>query len=236
MKRKLIALGLVGIFATATHGLWAADHTDGPAAVADPSADIGDLYAWMNNDASKLNLITTVNPMAGASTKFSTATIYRFHVNSAAGYGMTQTETNVTCKFYDDTNIECWAGDEYAVGDPSAEAGLDSDGGKMKVFAGQRNDPFFFEFAGFGKAVDTVKAAAAGGIMFDADGCPAVDGPTSTALQNLLAGKEADGTGGPAVDAFAGTNVLALVVQIDKDVVNSGGDVLSVWASTHKAQ
>ncbi len=235
MKRKLIALGLVGIFATATHGLWAADHTDGPAAVADPSADIGDLYAWMNNDASKLNLITTVNPMAGASTKFSTATIYRFHVNSAAGYGMTQTETNVTCKFYDDTNIECWAGDEYAVGDPSAEAGLDSDGGKMKVFAGQRNDPFFFEFAGFGKAVDTVKGAASS-LTFDADGCPALDQDTSDLLIGQLQGKDDATTGGPAVDAFAGTNVLALVVQIDKDVVNSGGDVLSVWASTHKAQ
>ena len=35
----------------------AADHIDGPSAQIDPAADISDLFAWMNTDASRLNLV-----------------------------------------------------------------------------------------------------------------------------------------------------------------------------------
>lgn len=225
-----IVFALAGL-AMATPAL-AADHIDSPAATAEPAADISDLYAWMTPDASKVNLVLNVSPFAGADSSFSDAAVYAFHVNSSAGYGMDQTETLILCKFADAAIIECWAGDEYVTGDPSSLEGITSEGGGLKVFAGLRNDPFFMEFTGFTNAVATATGAAPG-LVFDEAGCPAVDEATSAALVGLLT----SGTdGAPASDTFAGSNVLSLVVQVDKSVLTGGGPLLGVWASTHAAQ
>lgn len=230
MRRQL------GVAALACAGLlfcssaWAADHTDSPAASAEPTADILDFYSWMTSDANSLNLVATVQPFATAEAAFSDAVGYVFHVNSSAGYGMDATETNVVCAFYSATGVECWVGDEYVAGDASDPAGIASASGKVKVFAGLRDDPFFFELQGFRDAVSTVIGAAAG-LTFDDHGCPALDQATSDALVGLLQGGD-DG----ATDTLAGANVLALVVQVDKSLVNSGGPVLGTWVSTHTIQ
>jgi hypothetical protein len=167
--------------------------------------------------------------MAGS--EFGTAVTYVFHVNSSAGYGMPQQETQVICQFYDTSKIECWAGDEYVEGDPSGTSGISSSSGKLKVFAGLRNDPFYMEFVGFTETVKAVVAAAPS-LTFDADGCPALDSATSAALVGQL---QHGMNGAAASDTFGGSNVLALVVQIDKTVVNGNGSVLAVWGSTHMA-
>ena len=49
----------------------AADHQDGPAATADPAADITDIFAWMSSDASKVNLVMDVFPFATGTPLFS---------------------------------------------------------------------------------------------------------------------------------------------------------------------
>lgn len=219
---------MVGLASSA----FAADHLDSPAASAEPAADITDVYAWMTSDAERVNLVLNVAPDAGDSMSFPTSTVYAFHVNSSEGYGMAQTETLVRCKFYDENAIECWAGDEYVVGDPSNPAGITSESGALRVFAGLRNDPFYFELVGFNETVAAVRAAA-GSLTFDEDGCPALDEPTSTALVTQL---QRGMAGAPASNTFEGQNVLSLVVQLDKDVVTPGGDVLGVWASTHAAE
>jgi hypothetical protein len=219
---------MVGLASSA----FAADHLDSPAASAEPTADITDVYAWMTSDAERVNLVLNVAPDAGGSMSFPTSTVYAFHVNSSEGYGMAQTETLVRCKFYDENAIECWAGDEYVVGDPSNPAGITSEGGEMRVFAGLRNDPFYFELVGFNETVAAVRAAA-GSLTFDEDGCPALDAATSTALVTQL---QRGMAGAPASNTFEGQNVLSIVVQLDKDVVTTGGDVLGVWASTHAAE
>jgi hypothetical protein len=219
---------MVGLASSA----FAADHLDSPAASAEPTADITDVYAWMTSDAERVNLVLNVAPDAGDSMSFPTSTVYAFHVNSSEGYGMAQTETLVRCKFYDENAIECWAGDEYVVGDPSNPAGITSTSGALRVFAGLRNDPFYFELVGFNETVAAVRAAASS-LTFDDDGCPTLDDATSTALVTQL---QRGMDGAPASDTFAGQNVLSLVVQLDKDVVTTGGDVLGVWASTHAAE
>lgn len=219
---------MVGLASSA----FAADHLDSPAASAEPTADITDVYAWMTSDAERVNLVLNVAPDAGDSMSFPTSTVYAFHVNSSEGYGMAQTETLVRCKFYDENAIECWAGDEYVVGDPSNPAGITSTSGALRVFAGLRNDPFYFELVGFNETVAAVRAAASS-LTFDDDGCPTLDDATSTALVTQL---QRGMDGAPASDPFAGQNVLSLVVQLDKDVVTTGGDVLGVWASTHAAE
>lgn len=230
MKKSTPLIGLaLGALLVPAAG-FAADHIDSPAAVAEPAADITDLFAWMSADAAKVNLVLDVTPFAGADSKFSDAVQYVFHVNSSTGYGEAQTETLILCQFNAAGAIACWAGaDEYLAGDASAEAGLSSDSGALKVFAGLRNDPFFMEFTGFTQAVETVIAAASG-LEFDDQGCPAVDEATSGVLVGQL---QSGADGAPASDTFAGANVLAIVVQVDKAVVTAGGPILSVWASTN---
>lgn len=231
MKRwTQLSLGLATV-AGLVGAARAADHLDSPKATAEPAADITDVYAWMNGDATKLNLVLNVSPMAAAGTQFSDAVVYQIHVNSMSAYGQAQTETKILCKFYDAAKLECWVGDEYVEGDASATTGLASASGKLKVFAGLRNDPFFFELDGFKETVKAVVAAAPS-LTFDTNGCPNVGATTSAALVNQLKSGKA---GAPAKDFFAGTNVLSLVLQIDKTLVNKGGPVLGVWASTHSA-
>lgn len=237
---RLGALGALagGVAIAAPHMALGADHVDSPAAVAEPTADINDMFAWMTSDGNDLNLVATVVPFASGDSAFSDATTYAFHVNSSAGYGMAQTNTDVRCQFYSDTNIECWVIDAdgtvaaYVEGDPSDSAGLTNAAGNLRVFAGVRNDPFFFNLGGFNAVVGTVREVA-GSLTFDAEGCPQLDEPTATALVTQL---QQDPDGSEATDDFAGANVLALVVQVDKTLVNPGGDILGVWASTHSAE
>ncbi len=263
--RKLAWAAVLG--GAAAIPAFAADHVDSPTAAGEPTADIADLYAWMNDDASKLNLVMTLNPFAGTESFFSPATQYVFHVNSGTEFRGTATETQVICQFYTEDRIECWAGTEYVEGDPSNPNGLTNENGSIRVFAGLRDDPFFFEFAGFDLAVARA-AAAAEDAETDQDGCPTLSESDREAILSQLrrppTGSGGTGTGGTGgsgtggamgglgglgglggsvttqlqegTDTFAGSNVLALVIQIDTNVVNPGGDILGVWASTHAAQ
>jgi hypothetical protein len=210
---------------------FAADHIDAPAATAEPSADITDVYAWMNDDADKLNLIMNVFHQAGAEAMFSDAVSYALHVGSAAAYGEEQETMDIVCQFYAESKIECWAGAEYVEGDPSDPEGISSDSGKLRVFAGRRDDPFFFELMGFKETVKAVVEAAPS--LTFTDGCPELDQTTADALvAQLQHGAE----GADASNTFAGSSVLSLVFQLDKSLVTGGGPVVGVWGSTHAAE
>jgi hypothetical protein len=234
MKHPLRMLSfLFGALALPHDGL-AADHGDSPSALAEPTADVTDLYAWMSSDLSKLNLVLAVDPGAGPDATFSDAVLYVFSVSSSSAYGQPQQSARIICRFPDSVNIECWGGGEYVVGDPRDEAGIVSSGGKLKVFAGLRDDPFFLNYAGFGATVGAaVAAVVAGDVVIPATGCPALSTETGDTLRRLLTSGQGGNT--PAVNDFAGQNVLALVVQIDTALVNSGGPILGVSANTHVA-
>jgi hypothetical protein len=222
------SLAVAAAIVCAAASAFAADHIDSPGPLAEPTADITDLYAWMNADTTKINLVMNVNPFAGADAAFSDSVVYAIHVNSADAFGAPpEAQTVVLCRFADASTIECWAGDEYVTGDPSDAAGIASESGKMRVFAGLRNDPFFMEFTGFTAAVAAVVGVAPD-LEFDESRCPTVNQETSDFVIGLLRGGEA----GP-MDTFAGSNVLSIVVQLDKDVVAGGGSILSIWGSTH---
>ena len=66
MKRAAI---LSAVLLTAAVS-YAADHIDSPATVAEPTADITDLYAWMTPDAQKLNIIMNSSQPIAAVTRF----------------------------------------------------------------------------------------------------------------------------------------------------------------------
>lgn len=231
MKRHLPALGLVLALGVPL-AAFAADHLDSPTAAAagEPSADLTDLYAWMTADATRLNLIAAVNTDAGPNAVFSDAVVYQFSVSSSPSYGAPQESTVITCKFADEVNIECWAGNDYAIGDPSDPEGIVSDNGGLRVFAGLRDDPFFLEYTGFLTAVGAaVDAVGAGEVDFDDAGCPLLTPEQAGALVGALGGN------GNPTNTFAGQNVLALVIQVDKELVNQGGPVLGVSAATYSS-
>ena len=238
-----IAAGLFLLLTAGSAG--AADHADGPAVTADPTTDITDVFAWMSADASRVYLIMNVFPDAGPGAvavpptqvaRFSNTARYVFHTASTAAFGTAATATeDVVCTFDDGTpqKVSCWAGSEFVSGDASGSAGIQSGSGKLSVFAGLRADPFFFNLDGFKAVVAAVTAAAPTlAPSFDAAGCPTVPGATSTALVTQL--KTAPGGGAP-VDHFAGFNVLALVLSVDKTILTKGGPVVSVHGSTNRA-
>ena len=216
----MVGAGLVG-------SVYAADHGDSPRASADPAADIADLYAWMDaTDSEKLNLIMTLTSNGA----FSNAVDYVFHVNSDDDGPLgpdPQVETTITCTFDVEGMVTCEGGGSSVSGDASDEQGISSDDGLLRVFAGLRDDPFFFNLSGFNDTVAAVIAAATGEppLGFDDDGCPLLDDGTAAQLRTVL-------TTAPNGDDFGGLNVLALVVQVDRSLVNGNGDILGVWAST----
>jgi hypothetical protein len=83
--------------------------------------------------------------------------------------------------------------------------------GPVTVFAGLRDDPFFFDLAGFQAFVANPQAP--------------------------VAGLRAAG-GGTPVDAFAGTNILAIVVELPVTAVtggtNANSGVIKTWVTSHR--
>lgn len=206
----------------------AADHIDAPAVVADPAADLTDLYAW-SDGGSMLNLALDV-PSSGPGSSFSDAVQYVFHIETMSAFGESGTRTDLICTFDAAQMVSCWVGEAaYLKGDASGSEGLRSEDGMVRVFTGRRNDPFFFNLSGFQATIATVVGAASG-LDFDPAGCPALDQATSTALVTQLA-SEPDGS--PAADDFAGGEVLSLVVQVDTSLLGTG-PIAAVWASTRR--
>lgn len=213
----------------------AADHLDGAAVKTEKATDINDVYAWMSPDKAKVYLAMTVFPQANATSKFSNAAKYVFHLNSSSAFGMPATEVLVICSFDATDAISCWVtkGNEtldYVTGVASAAEGISSMSGKTKVFAGLRDDPFFFNLEGFKQVANNVTFASPG-LMKDAAGCPMLDMGTSQLLVGQLS--TAPG-GGAAQNFFAALNTLALVVTVDTALVTPGGPTLGVWASTNR--
>lgn len=257
MKRLLAMAGMVAVCAATAR---AADHADGPSAtqsLMDLTGDITDVYAF--NDATNVNLIMDVGTNATATTKFSNAIQYVFHVNGITGLTDTAPfSSTVVCTFDTTGKVSCWLQQsgktiDYVTGDGSPTTGVTSADGKMKVFAGVRNDPFFFNIQGFRAVTDFVaQNFTALAPTLTAGGCPQLDGagsPVSSAMVRGLLKSQTDGTT-PGVDDFAknGTaaaplgiatitgNILALVVQVPKTALTNNGakPILGVWASTHK--
>jgi hypothetical protein len=198
-----------------------------------PMAEIADLYAW--SSSASLNLVIDVSPLDDGTHSFDPAVVYVFHLTSKPGLGVAipgGTETEVICRFASNTSVECWAlgatgTTDYVTGDPSSAAGVASPRGKLRVFAGRRSDPAFFNQSGLAMAVTAIKAVPTTPPA-DAAGCPnplAFDAGRTLGVRNAL---------NNGSDAFAATNVMAIVVQIDKSLVNDGNTIVAVWASTHE--
>lgn len=255
MRRLLVLAGALAMSVPAL----AADHADGPSAtqnLTDLSGDITDLYSF--TDGGNVVLIMDVSANATSSSKFSNVVQYVFHVNGITGLSDTAPfSSNVICTFDSSQKISCWLTQgsttvDYVTGDASPTAGITSKAGSLKVFAGLRDDPFFFNIQGFRKVTGFVAQNASSlAPILTKGGCPQLSAsttPTDAQVRALLK-SQSDGST-PGVDDFAkgGTaaaplgiatlsgNVLAIVVSIPKTALTNNGakPILAVWASTHK--
>lgn len=227
-----------------------ADAQDGEFVLGDPRIDISDFYTWVDGD----RVVYVLNVFSGVpkTSTFSSKAQYVVHTTSYASYGTTTgKDYNLITTFDADGNLSFWAGtDEYVTGDPTSETGLVSSDGRVKIYAGQRQDPFFCNLKGVNALTATLAKSTP---TLDPAGCPQLDAPTASALATQLRtvpipngffadGGFADGgvndagtfvDGGP-IDSFGTANVLAIVISIDKKLVTQGGPVIAAWASTNE--
>ncbi len=151
------------------------DHISGPRAIADPVTDITDVYAFPCPERpGHLVLVMNVFPYAGPAVLFSDAVTYRLRVRSAsiasdrAGFTVDPDEFTFDCTF----DVPAAAND----GSPPVQRGRcatpsgevvsfvvsDENGGRgrgLRVFAGQRSDPFFLDGPSFEKTLLTKQLA-----------------------------------------------------------------------------
>lgn len=138
----------------------AADHKEAPRAQEGPAADIADFYAFTNpSDASKLVLALTVNPFSvpeqAGGFNFSPRIRYRFLVDNNGDANADQSITvqflpdqSFYAVFSDGTRIDGMATSPSAEPQPNDALIFDGPNG-TRIFAGPRDDPFFFDSVGF---------------------------------------------------------------------------------------
>ena len=152
------------------------DHISGPRALADPIADITDLYAFPS-PAQPQNLVLVMNtlPFAQPSDLFSDGLIYRFRIRPLnptepdgyrAPFETSGDEIVIDCVFTDPTGARDTARQEgtcttsaggsatFRVGDPEGGSGQG-----IRVFAGVRWDPFIMDAPAALKTIATGKMA-----------------------------------------------------------------------------
>lgn len=224
MTQQIRNRALVLTAMLAASPLFAADHLDTPSVIADPRADIGDLYAWTSYDGRRLNLIMTI-----VGHTFSDQLEYVFHIDSGKRFGETSATTDLVCRIASASSVLCKLGNaDVASGDASNPIGLDGRNKHLRVFAGLRDDPFYNNVKGTREAYAVAADAMLGSAKSDAAGCPIF----SEATSKLILETWRHTGGGPAKNFLAGWTPASLVVSVDLNVVNRGGTMLGVWGTT----
>lgn len=222
-RRLAVTMGCATALAVAgTGAAQASDHLDTPSVIADPRADIGDIFAWTSPDGRRLNLV-----MAIVGHSFSDDLTYAFHIDSGTAFGRTNATTTISCRFKAREAL-CDAGADRAKGDAGRAEGLESRSRHFRVFAGLRDDPFFNNVKGTREAYDFAAARLRKGMAVDAAGCPAFDKATSQGILD----RWSHTSGGLAQNLLAGWTPASLVISIDTKAVAMGGKYLAVWADT----
>lgn len=217
MKRNKLLLSAFAVAALITGGImYAADHIDTPA-VTGQSSDITDLYVFRGQDVNNLVFVANTQgllaPGATAAAKFDENTVIEFNIDNNAD---NIEDLVIQCK-YDVASNSMQVYGPVAPSEKGTRSKLEGSvkasavvtaygaapiigtGGGIKVFAGPRDDPFFFD-------LNRYKAILAG---------------------------TAPGFNNPGTDTFAGTNVLSIVVEVPKTLLNSTGSI-NVWVETKK--
>jgi hypothetical protein len=196
-----------------------ADHADAPGLAGDGQADINDIYAFRSpENADNLVVVMTVNPLTAppqnGMARFGSDVAYNIHVDNT---GDNVADATVTVTFSGGsftinglgTPITGQVTEGTTASSPNSPKVTTS--GAIRAFAGQRDDPFFFDLVGF---QNFVKApfTPANGLR------PAGETPS---------------------DTLAGLNVSAIVLELPITALtgasNSNTGVIKAWGTTSRA-
>jgi hypothetical protein len=215
-KAKFLIVSFALAAITTSVVIIAADHIDTPT-VTGKSTDITDVYAFQGQDPNNIVLVANtqglLSPAATAGAQFDPNTLLEFNIdnnndnvedlviqaNFSSGkmrfYGPAKpTVTGTRSQLEGNVTLEVPV-TSYDAGSPS----IATKNG-MSVFAGPRDDPFFFDLDRFKK---------------------------------IIAGQETSFRN-PGVDAFAGTNVLSVIVEVPKSVLGATNGKINLWFETKK--
>ncbi len=170
MKKNKIMLAAAAAVILGGGILWAADHIDAPA-VTGQATDITDVYVFKGADAASRVLVANtqglLSPAASATAKFDANTLIEFNIDN----NNDNVEDLVIQAIYDGTNMNFYgpvapsatgtksklegeltasvAVTPYSASAPVVATGTNG----MKVFAGPRDDPFFFDLDQYKKII-----------------------------------------------------------------------------------
>jgi len=195
--------------------LIAADHIDAPA-VTGQTTDITDLYVFRGENPDNIVFVANtqglLSPAQTATTSFDENTLLEFNIDTngdnVEDLVIQAVKKNGKMRIYGPYKPDITGTTSYVSPNSfTAEADITQYGEAPKiqtqrgltVFAGPRDDPFFFDLTQFKK---------------------------------ILAG-QATGFNNPGHDAFAGTNVMSVVVEVPKSELG-GGNSMNVWLETKK--
>ncbi len=237
MKRfpKLMAAGAITIASAAlmlTVGpqeVTAADHADAPGAIADPAADIADLYAWHDGKGTITAILTFAGDQApGAAAAYDSDVLYTLHIdNTGTLAGQTtydqpldsnsndnESDLQIHIRFGQNGNdawgvqVENLPGGEAIVSGP-VDTAIDGTGG-TQVQTGVFDDPFFFDLDGFQTTLANLQ-----------------DDKITAELAFASLAKD-----GMPIDSLAGSNTHAIVLQFNAETAANGGELLQLWATS----
>ena len=224
-------------------GATASDHADSPAVLARPGADLTDVYVFPapRNDANVVVAVDVhplIAPGMGASTYFDPGVMYQVKIDNSGDHvedlviqfsaGIPQNGSQ-TITLYGPLKpnqtgtSSTWVGTTgtFKYNDKNATVK------GMKVFAGPREDPFFFDLAQFFKIVPDRN--------FGNHGAGKTVPPASaSSFRGFAQGSGCDMS--PAQDFLAANkfNVLSLVIELPRAMLAPAGGApgkVSVWAS-----
>ncbi len=211
----------------------AADHGDGPRVSSDQGADLGDLYAFVDpNDSDKVILISTVRGFivpgeANNFASFDPRVQITFQIENT---GDEKPDLTIAVNFDDRTQAADRSFSQNAeikidglkgtftapitqptlAGTPRAQVVTDLTNSKnsstgIKFFAGEVDDPFFFDIPGFSRFVGSVLGGT----------------PDVTTLQR-------------GRDTFAGYNILAVAMSVPKALLLKDGTKLGISCTSNR--
>ena len=238
----LVALAGIGSL-YALQGAAGSDHADSPAVLARPGADLTDVYVFPapRNDANVV-LAVDVHPLIapgmGGTTYFDPGVMYQFKIDNTGDHvedlvmqfsASAPSNGSQTITLYgpgkpnQTGTSSTWIAKtgSFTYNDKSASVN------GMKVFAGPREDPFFFDLAQFFKIVPDRNFGNHGPGK-------TVPPPSASSFRGFAAGSGCDTS--PAQDFLSANkfNVLSLVVELPRTMLAPAGGApgkISVWAS-----
>lgn len=217
-SKKILLTGLIAAAIVTGGIIYAADHIDAPA-VTNQTTDVTDLYVFRAQDPNNLVFVANTQglktPAQTATATFDPNTLIQFNIDTngdakedlviqaiydAASNKMqirgpiAPSETGLRSKLEGAVTADVVV-TPYTATTPNIGTGATG----IKVFAGPRDDPFFFDLNQY---------------------------------KHIIAGT-ATGFNNPGVDAFKGTNVMGLVVEVPKTLLGTvASGKINVWVTT----